>query len=489
MSLLVLGVSHHSAPIEILEKVAAVNAGEALPLVGAGDAVGEALLLSTCNRIEVYTEVSRFHAAVESITEILAKSAGVTADQLSKHLYVHYEDAAVRHAFRVASGLDSMVVGDEQILGQFREAFKAAVDHGQAGRTLHELAQSALRIGKRVQTHTGIGRHGASVVEVALAQARRHFETLAGREVVVLGSGSMSSLAASVAAAQGARITVVGRTASAVQRLADAVGGEGVPLADLDARLRQADVVVSATGATGLLVTRDHLELVLAGSEPDLFVCDLALPHDTESSITEIPGVHRLDLAGIASLPEAQAARDSVSTAESLVLRATTEFVHRQTSAKVEPVVVALRSRAEEVVESELGRLRLRNPNITDEEFAEIARSMRRIVATLLHTPTVRMKEFAVDPGGGRYAAALHALFDLDPAAVTALTETPGAGVDLTGVNLVPGNMPMLNVPDPAANPTLDGRADQLGLDPAPATPDTTGPDANTRTSGGAPSA
>lgn len=460
MSLLVLGVSHHSAPIEILEKVAAVKASDALPMVGAGDAVGEALLLSTCNRIEVYTEVSRFHAAVESITEILAKSAGVTSEQLSKHLYVHYEDAAVRHTFRVTSGLDSMVVGDEQILGQFREAFKVAVDHGQAGRSLHELAQSALRIGKRVQTHTGIGRHGASVVEVALAQARRHFDTLAGRHVVIIGSGSMSSLAASVAAAQGARITIGGRTADAVHRLAQAVGGQGVALADIDAQLRQADVVVSTTGATGLMVTRDQLEQVLAGRDPDLYVCDLALPHDTEPSIVEIPGVHRLDLAGIASLPEAQVARDSVTSAESLVLRATTEFVHRQTSAKVEPVVVALRSRAEEVVQSELERLRLRNPNITDDEFAEIARSMRRIVATLLHTPTVRMKEFAVDPGGGRYAAALHALFDLDPAAVTALTETPVAEVDLTGVHLLPGVVPVLSedlVADPLDAQTIHG--------------------------------
>jgi glutamyl-tRNA reductase len=425
MSLLVLGVSHQSAPLDVLEKVAAVDVGQTLPMVGTGEAVGEALLLSTCNRIEVYTEVSRFHAAVESITAILAKSAGLSPDQLSAHLYVHYEDAAVRHAFRVASGLDSMVVGDEQILGQFREAFKVAVEHGQAGRSLHELAQSALRVGKRVQTDTAIGRHGASVVEVALAQARRHFDTLAGRHVVILGSGSMSSLAASVSAAQGARVTLVGRTAASVHRLAEAVGGVGVELVDLDDQLPTADVLVSATGATGLLVTRQHLQRVLAGVSPDLFVCDLALPHDTDPDIAQIPGVHRLDLAGIAALPEAHVATDSVTAAETLVLRATTDFVARQTSAKVQPVVVALRSHAEEVVEQELSRLRLRNPKLTAEEFDEIARAMRRVVATLLHTPTVRMKEFAVDPGGDRYAAALHALFDLDPAAVTALTQTP----------------------------------------------------------------
>ncbi|MCU0278478.1 MAG: glutamyl-tRNA reductase [Candidatus Nanopelagicales bacterium] len=426
MSLLVVGVSHHSAPIEVLEAVAAADTESALPMLAAADAVAEALLLSTCNRIEVYTEVSRFHAAVEAVTAVLAKSSGMTVEDLSKHLYVHYEDAAVRHAFRVTSGLDSMVLGDEQILGQFREAFKAAVDQGQAGRNLHELAQSALRIGKRVQTDTGIGRHGASVVEVALGSAQAHFGSLAQRHVVIVGSGSMSSLAASVASANGARVTIVGRTAASVHRLAQAVGGSGRQLVDLDEQLRTADVVVSATGATGLLITAEHLRKVLAGMNPNIYFCDLALPHDTDPAIATIPGVHRLDLAGIAELPQARVAGESVTSAEQIVIEATGDFVSRQTSARVEPVVVALRSRAEEVVEAELERLRLRGDNLTDEQFTQIAHAMRRVVATLLHTPTVRMKEFAIDPGGDRYAAALHALFDLDPQAVSALTDPRG---------------------------------------------------------------
>jgi glutamyl-tRNA reductase len=426
MSLLVIGVSHHTAPLDVLEHVASIDAGTMLPVLGSGEAVGEALLLSTCNRVETYAEVSRFHSAVDAVTAVLAKGSGLPVDRLSKHLYVHYEDAAVRHAFRVTSGLDSMVVGDEQILGQFREAFKTAVEHGGAGRSLHELAQSALRVGKRVHTRTGIGRHGASVVEVALAEAERHFGGLAGRHVVILGSGSMSSLAASVASSRRARVTVVGRSAAAVHRLAEAVGAQSALLVDLDEQLRTADVLVSATGATGLLVTRDHLERVLAGGSPDLFVCDLALPHDTDPAIAELPGVHRLDLAGIAQIPEAHVAAESVAQAERIVLDAVTDFVQRQVSAKVDPVVVALRSHAEEVVASELERLRLRLGHMTDEEFGELAKSMRRVVATLLHTPTVRMKELAGDPGGDRYAAALHALFDLDPEAVAALTDTPG---------------------------------------------------------------
>jgi glutamyl-tRNA reductase len=423
MSLLVVGVSHHTAPLEVLERAAAIDVDRALVDLGTTEAVAEALLLSTCNRVEVYAEVSRFHAAVEALTAALAKGAGVAHDELSPHLYVHYEHAAVRHAFRVTSGLDSMVIGDEQILGQFREAFKASVEHGRAGRGLHDVAQNALRVGKRVHTETGIGRHGASVVEVALAEARRHFGGLGGRRVVIVGSGSMSSLAASVAAADRAEVVVAGRTPAAVQRLADAVGGRGTELARLDDELRAADVLVSATGATGLLVTAAHLRDVMAGREPDLFVCDLALPHDTDPAIADLPGVTRLDIAGIAALPEASVAQEAVVAAEQIVLEATGDFLQRQTSAKVEPVVVALRARAEAVVEDELARLRMRDAGLSDRQFEEFARSMRRVVATLLHTPTVRMKEFAVDPGGDRYAAALHALFDLDPAAVAALTD------------------------------------------------------------------
>lgn len=426
MSLLVIGISHHSAPIDVLEKVAAIDSELVIEDLGSGDAVAESLLLSTCNRVEVYTDVARFHAAVESLTGVLAKAAGMPADQLAAHLYVHYEDAAVRHAFRVASGLDSMVMGDEQILGQFRDAFKTAADRGRAGRSMHELAQSALRVGKQVHTDTGIGRHGASIVEVAMAQASRHFGTLAGRRVLVIGSGAMSSLAAQVAAGAGAQVTVAGRTEPAVKRLADSVHGLGVPMSELDDQLRVADVVVSATGATGLLLTADHIETVRAGVRDPLLVCDLALPHDTDPGIDDLPGVTRLDLAGIAGLPESQVAGEAVAAAELLVMEATSEFVQRRNSAKVEPVVVALRSRAEEVVAEELQRLRSRTSHLDEDDFTQIARSMRRVVATLLHTPTVRMKEFAVDPGGDRYAAALHALFDLDPSAVQALTDNPG---------------------------------------------------------------
>lgn len=426
MSLLVIGLSHHTAPLEVLERVASLDVERTLEELGAGEAVAEVLLLSTCNRIEVYSEVSRFHAGLEGLTAAVAKGAGLAADELSSYLYVHYEHAAVRHAFRVTSGLDSMVVGDEQIRGQFREAFRTSVEHGLAGRSLHDLAQTALRVGKGVHSDTGIGRHGASIVEVALAQASRHFGSLAGRRVVIVGSGSMSSLAASVASAQGADVVISGRTPAAVQRLAEAVGARGVGLSQLDSELPAADVLVSATGATGVVIHPEHV----MGRTRDLFVCDLALPHDTDPQIAGLPGVIRLDLAGIGSLPEASVAQEAVTAAEQIVLDATTEYLQRLTSAKVEPVVVALRSRADEVVEEELGKLRLRTQGLTDEQFSEIARSMRRVVATLLHTPTVRMKEFAVDPGGDRYAAALHALFDLDPAAVAALTALNGAGED-----------------------------------------------------------
>lgn len=430
-----VGINHRSAPIEVLEAVAEVDADELLRVLLDSDAVGEGMVLSTCNRVEAYASITKFHPALRQVGDAMAQLAGVSPDQLIGHLYVHYEDSAVRHAFRVASGLDSMVVGDEQILGQFRDAFRRAQEGGAAGRGLHELAQEALRVGKRVHSQTGIRRHGASVVEVALAEAGHELGGLQGRRTVIVGSGSMSSLAATVASRAGAQITVIGRTSAAVQRLADAVGGRAASLLDLDAEILDADLVVSATAAQGLILTTDHVSRIRV-SDRRLVVCDLAMPHDTEPSIGGLPGVRRLDIAHIGDLPGASVARESAEQAEDLVTQEAEQFAARQTAASVEPIVAALRARADEVLKQELGRLRSRLPGISDEEYGLVAEGMRRTVNVLLHTPTVRMKEFAADPGGDRYAEALHALFDLDPEAVSLMGR---AGAQVSDAVELPG--------------------------------------------------
>lgn len=443
MTLLVVGVSHRTAPVSLLDRLALVEGGgEQL----AGDLlvsphVAESLVLSTCNRVEVYAEVSRFHGAVVDVTETLAKTTGVPREELTPHLYVRYDDRAVQHLFEVAAGLDSMVVGEQQILGQVRGALRSAQEGATAGRGLNDLAQAALRVGKRVHHDTGIDHAGASVVSVALDLAAERLDgTLAGRRALVVGAGAMSSLAATLLSRAGVDdIVVANRTFSTGERLATAVGGRAVELSDVAGLLGSVDVVVSCTGSTGLVLTADEVRSAREDISAPLVVVDLALPHDTEESIGALPGVARIDLAAVAAVPEAAASESDVALARAIVAEEVRAHVAARAAQRVEPIVVSLRAHAEQVVESELQRLRLRLPDLDDDAADEVARSLRRAVSTLLHTPTVRMKELASDPDGTRYATALHRLFDLDPEAIEALSAAQDAGADPTVAQLLEG--------------------------------------------------
>jgi glutamyl-tRNA reductase len=431
MTLLVVGVSHRTAPVAMLDRVALVE-GQAERLqvdLLLSSHVAESLVLSTCNRVEIYAEVSRFHGGVVDVTEALAKTAGVSRDELTPHLYVRYDDRAVQHLFEVAAGLDSMVIGEQQIIGQVRSALRSAQETATAGRSLNDLAQAALRVGKRVHHDTGIDHAGASVVSVALGLAASGLGgSLARRRALVVGAGAMSSLAATLLERAGvADLVIANRTLSAGERLAAQVGGRAVPLADVPSVIGDVDLVVSCTGSTGLVLTTDEVRTARGASTSPLVVVDLALPHDTEESIAELEGVHRIDLATVASVPEAQAPETDVALARAMVADEVRAHIAARAAQRVEPIVVSLRAHAERVVETELQRLRLRLPDLDDDAADEVARSLRRTVSTLLHTPTVRMKELATDPEGARYATALHRLFDLDPEAIEALTAAEDA--------------------------------------------------------------
>ena len=323
MTLLVVGVSHRTAPVALLDRVALVEGGAELLAedVLASPHVAETLVLSTCNRVEVYAEVSRFHGAVVDVTETLAKTTGVPRDELTPHLYVRYDERAVQHLFEVAAGLDSMVVGEQQVLGQVRGALRSAQEGATAGRSLNDLAQAALRVGKRVHHDTGIDHAGASVVSVALDLAASALGgDLSGRRALVVGAGAMSSLAATLLSRAGAgEIVVANRTFSHGERLAAQVGGRAVELAGVPDLLAGVDVVVSCTGSTGLVLTTDEVRTARASTTEPLVVVDLALPHDTEESIALLPGVTRVDLAAIADVPEAHAPEADVALARTSV--------------------------------------------------------------------------------------------------------------------------------------------------------------------------
>jgi glutamyl-tRNA reductase len=422
VSVLVVGLSHRSAPLSLLEDVSRGlgDTTDVLTELLAG-AVGEAVVLSTCNRVEVYADTEGFHPGVEAVTDLLLRRADVTLEELSKHLYVHWEGQAVHHLFQVASGLDSMVVGESQILGQLRRAYGAS-GHT-AGRVLHELFQTALRVGKRVHAETGIDAAGQSLVTVGVQQAERVVGPLAGRPVLVVGAGSMGALAGATLRRAGVgEVVVANRTPDNAARLATSLEGRGVGLDALRDELVAADVVVTSTGAIGHVVSREVVAeaMALRGGRP-LAVVDLALPRDVDPGVRSVPGVSLVDLESLQESLSGSEAHAGVEAARAIVADEVSAFLTWQKASRVAPTVVALRSRADEVVDAELSRLSGRLPELDPAVRAEVEQSVRRVVQTLLHTPTVRVKELADAPGALSYAEALRELFGLDRAAPAAV--------------------------------------------------------------------
>ena len=438
MSLLAVGVSHQTAPVALLEQFAmgADETVKALHELVGSDHVSEAIVLATCNRVEVFAEVDRFHGGVTEVSRVLARQAGATVEELSPYVTIHYEDQAVAHLFTVAAGLDSMVVGETQVLGQLRNAYALAREQGTVGRAMHPVAQRALRVGKRVHSETGIDKAGASLVSVSLDRAEERIGSLEGRPVLVVGAGSMGALAATTLARRGATVTVSSRTPAHAARLAASVEGRVAELADLPAEVATADVLVTCTGARGLVVGTEvvarAMQSRIGAARPDrpLVVIDLALPRDVDPGVAGLPGVHVVDLAllqgersgallqgerGAAgdTSGASPVAADDVAAAHALIEAETALLRAERQAAAVAPTVSALRSQAAEVVDAELLRLSTRVPDLDARARTEVARTVRRVVDKLLHEPTVRVKELASAPGGIDYADALRALFGL----------------------------------------------------------------------------
>ena len=430
MSVLVVGISHKTAPVAVLERVAldAEGVHKLVREISDSEHVNEATVLSTCNRTEVYADVERFHGSVETISRLIGERAGKAPEEVLEHLYVHYDDGAVSHLFHVAAGLDSMVLGESQILGQTREALRLGQEAGTVGPALNVLFQQALRVGKRSHAETDIDRVAPSLVTAALSRAAEHVGDLAGKNVVVVGAGSMASLTVAVASRAGAgSIVVANRTPERADRLAAQYDARAIPLSRLaDATDSDpVDVLVSCTGAAGILVgTAD----VASRRDPErpLAIVDLALPRDVDPAVADLPGVRLIALDTLADeLGEAPGGAD-VEGVRTIVAQELASFLAARGMRSVTPTVVALRTMATGVVEAELARLGARLPQLDDVSRAEVERAIHRVAEKLLHQPTVRVKELANHSGAVSYAAALAELFALDPEAVDAVTRPEG---------------------------------------------------------------
>jgi glutamyl-tRNA reductase len=454
MSVLIVGLSHRSAPVATLERAAVSGdpLGKLLRDIYEAEAVAGTFVVSTCNRVEVYAEVDKFHAGLSAISDLLARYSGIPLTELTGHLYVRYEDRAVQHLLTVAAGLDSMVVGESQILGQVRQSIALAREQGTLSRALDGLGTLALRTAKRAHTETGIDRAGANLVSVGVGlaaaeltpagggQAPDPVHPLAGLQVLVIGAGSMSALAVATAHRLGAAsIVVTNRTPERAQRLAASVSGSTAGFGELPAALAGADLVISCTGATGLVITAGMAAEALrlrsgAGGEAEtrpLVMLDLALPHDVDRAAAGLPGVSVLGLDSLeaAGLAVAVTQADDVAAVRAIVAEELAARISARHAARVSPTVVALRAKAAEVVEAELDRLNGKLGPLDERAKAEISRAMQRVVGKLLHAPTVRVKELAGSPGGDSYEAALRVLFDLDQDAIDSVTR---ADADLT---------------------------------------------------------
>ncbi|MEW2495105.1 glutamyl-tRNA reductase [Streptomyces nodosus] len=571
MSLLVVGLSHRSAPVSVLERAALTADAQAKLLQDtvAAEPATEAAVLATCNRIELYADVDKFHAGVAELSTLLAQHSGVGLDELTPHLYVHYEDRAVHHLFSVACGLDSMVVGEGQILGQIKDSLAVSQELHTAGRLLNDLFQQSLRVGKRAHSETDIDRAGQSLVTFGLEQlaSGTPVETwAAGRRALVMGAGSMSSLAAATLARAGvAEIVIANRTLARAERLAQilteqdgtGVSARAVPMDSVPAELTRADLVVSCTGATGLVLTAEAIEEALEGRVPApgtprtagtvhtadartaaapaadpaggtgldtedgcpldlsavqgtagfsvageaavagmaaadleqhaawvdkgaeergarvsgaavadpeaeaevisalaataasvgripehrrpepvpeaprpapvLALLDLAMPRDVDAAAHRLPGVRLVDIETLAGASADAPMAADVDQVRGIVSDEVAAFGAALRAAHITPTVVALRSMAADVVAGEIARLEGRLPGLDTKHRAEISQTVRRVVDKLLHSPTVRVKQLAAEPGGAGYADALRTLFDLDPETVASVSRAEDA--------------------------------------------------------------
>ena len=446
MSVLLFGVSHRSAPVSVLEQLS-TDESEQVKIVDQimqSPLVTEAMVLSTCNRVEVYAVVDAFHGGLSAIGQVLAERSGMTVPDLTKYAYVRYSEAAVEHLFAVTSGLDSAVVGEAQVLGQVRRAYAAAESNRTVGRVLHELAQRALAVGKRVHTETGIDAAGASVVSVALGMADTKLGGLQGKTAVVVGAGAMGALSAAHLTRAGIdHVYVVNRSLPRAQRLARKIresgaAAEALSMENLATALADAHVVVSCTGAVRPVVSLADVHNTLAASRRDetdrpLVICDLGMPRDVDPAVSGLPGVWVVDMDRVQREPSARAAAADAEAARHLVAAEVATYLAGQRMAEVTPTVTALRQRAADVVEAELLRLDHRLPSLEAAHRDEVARTVRRVVDKLLHAPTVRIKQLASAPGGDSYAEALRELFELDQTAVDAVAtagELPAVPTD-----------------------------------------------------------
>jgi glutamyl-tRNA reductase len=419
VSLLVVGLNHRTVPVELLERMTVPEdrLAKALHDLSAREHLLEVVLLSTCNRTEIYARCTHFHAAVGDVRDFLAAHSGADPDEFADHLYTYYDEAAVGHLFSVAAGLDSMIVGESEILGQVREAWQTAVREQTAPQLLSRMFKHAVESGKRVRTETGISRHPVSIPSAAVAVASEQLGDLDGARVLVVGAGQMGSGLASTLRSRGVLdVVVANRTFERAEHLAATIGARAIPLVDIADTLVDTDVLLTSTASSEVLIERAMVEMVMACRDgKPLLVLDVALPRDVDPGVGDIPDVTLLDLDDLKEYAQrsAERRRGEIGKVRSILAAEIERYRVERAAREVGPLVASLRDSAEDMRRGELERFRAKLAKL-DPDARELVEAITQgVVNKLLHEPTVRVKEAAGTPRGDYYADALASLFDL----------------------------------------------------------------------------
>ena len=419
MSVVVVGLNHRTVPLDLLERMTVPESRlpKALADLTSREHITEAVVLSTCNRIEVYVFAEKFHGAYQDIRNFFAEVSHVAPEEFADHLASLYDGDAARHLFSVASGLDSAVLGEHEILGQVRKSWETASTEGAVGPVLNPLFRHALEVGKRVRTETAISRNITSVSQAAVAMATDRLGGLEGRQVLVVGAGEMGEgLARALHSGGVAGIRVANRTWDRAVEVAERLGGVPVRLDDLPHHLAEVDVLLTSTGASAVILEHGDLASVVGERHGrELLVVDIAVPRDVDPAAGEIEGVTLLDMDDLREFAEVgiRERQREVTAVQAIVDAELDRYVDESTARSVAPLVASLRSRGDLVRSGELERLAARLGYLDDRQREAVEALAAGIVGKLLHEPTVRMKDAAGTARGERLAEALRDLFDL----------------------------------------------------------------------------
>jgi glutamyl-tRNA reductase len=420
MPILTLGISFRRAPIELLERLSFADGDLVKGYRHALDmeAVDEAVILSTCNRVEIYANVPTYHAGFLALKRVLMETRGVGPDELAEPLYSHWEQDAADHLFAVASGLDSMVLGETQIHAQVREALRIAEAEGASGPTTRSLFHAASRAGRRARAETSLGAAPDAFVALGTDLATEALGDLGGRDVVVVGAGQMASLAVKHLRARGVgAIHIVNRSLDRARALAERHAGGYGGLDQLTSAIAHADVVVSATGAAEAVIDVGVVRSALADRRDPLVLLDLAVPRDVDPHVTSLDDVRLIDIAAIRDRLTANgdATSEDIARAHEIVAEEVRRWVVRRRSDVLAPLIRAVRARGDEAVRTELARYATRLGDLSPDQRAAVEALARGVAAKLLHDPIVELKERSEPGADDLHAKLLIELLRLDP--------------------------------------------------------------------------